>query len=95
MRSSTADDTGRGSGQDSYPDEKKMATFGSKSEELQDDAFPPNYTPDIDHTTDIEHTTDEAIHHPANKDDILTHTIHLDDDPTLSPITFRTWFLGI
>lgn len=38
---------------------------------------------------------DEAIHHPANKQDILTHTIHVEDDPTIPAITFRTWFLGI
>jgi hypothetical protein len=35
----------------------------------------------------------EAIHHPADKDDILTHTIHV-EDPTLNAITFRTIFLG-
>ncbi|OJJ49265.1 hypothetical protein ASPZODRAFT_60723 [Penicilliopsis zonata CBS 506.65] len=38
---------------------------------------------------------EESIHHPADKDDILTHTLHLQDDPTLSSLTFRTWFLGI
>lgn len=37
---------------------------------------------------------DEMIHHPANKDDILTHTLHVQDDPTLNCFTFRTWFLG-
>jgi hypothetical protein len=37
----------------------------------------------------------EAIHHPADKDDILTHTIHVEDDPTLNAITFRTLFLGM
>jgi hypothetical protein len=38
---------------------------------------------------------EEHIHHPADKDDILTHTIHVEDDPTLSALTFRTWFLGM
>lgn len=38
---------------------------------------------------------DEAIHHPANKQDILTHTIHVEDDPSIPTLTFRTWFLGI
>lgn len=38
---------------------------------------------------------DEAdIHHPANQDDILTQTLHVQDDPTLNCFTFRTWFLG-
>ncbi|KAJ5553733.1 hypothetical protein N7494_003111 [Penicillium frequentans] len=35
------------------------------------------------------------IHHPANQDDILTQTLHVQDDPTLNCLTFRTWFLGI
>jgi hypothetical protein len=35
------------------------------------------------------------IHHPANQDDILTQTLHVQDDPTLNCFTFRTWFLGI
>jgi hypothetical protein len=26
--------------------------------------------------------------------DVLTHVIHVDDDPTLSPWTFRAFFLG-
>lgn len=39
--------------------------------------------------------SDDDIHHPANKDDILTHTIHVEDDPTLPALTFRTWFLGM
>lgn len=34
------------------------------------------------------------IHHPANQDDILTQTLHVQDDPTLNCLTFRTWFLG-
>jgi hypothetical protein len=27
--------------------------------------------------------------------DVLTHVIHVDDDPTLSPWTFRAFFLGM
>lgn len=44
---------------------------------------------------DVEVGEDGKIHHPATKDDILTRTIHLDDDPTLVALTFRTWFLGM
>lgn len=44
-------------------------------------------------TYDIE-SGEEVIDHAANKDDILTHTIHVDDDPTLNALTFRTFFLG-
>ena len=36
----------------------------------------------------------DEISHPADKDDILHHTIHLDDDPNEPALTFRTWFLG-
>ncbi|PMD19683.1 peptide transporter MTD1 [Hyaloscypha hepaticicola] len=54
---------------------------------MPEDQLPPYR----DHS-DAEET--EAIHHPADKDDILTHTIHIEDDPTLNAITFRTIFLG-
>lgn len=27
--------------------------------------------------------------------DVLTHVLHVDDDPTLSPWTFRAFFLGM
>lgn len=37
---------------------------------------------------------DTIIHGAADKDDILTHTIHLEDDPDTPALTFRTWFLG-
>ena len=36
----------------------------------------------------------DAVHHPANTEDILTHTIHLEDDSSLNGLTFRTCFLG-
>jgi len=37
---------------------------------------------------------DEKIHHAASKLDILTHSIHVVDDPSLPALTFRTWFIG-
>lgn len=37
----------------------------------------------------------EIIKKPADNDDILTHTIHVEDDPSLNPVTFRTFFLGM
>lgn len=52
--------------------------------------------PDL--SRDVEHASGDVgeveIHHPANQDDVLTHTIHLDDDPALVAITFRTLFIG-
>lgn len=41
-------------------------------------------------------TTKEAtLDHPASLDDVLTRTIHLDDDPSLPSITIRSVFLGM
>ncbi|KAL6251444.1 hypothetical protein RBB50_001653 [Rhinocladiella similis] len=41
-------------------------------------------------------TTKEAtLDHPASLDDVLTRTIHLDDDPSLPSITIRSVFLGV
>ena len=37
----------------------------------------------------------DIVNHPAGKDDILRHTIHVEDDPTLKALTFRTWFVGM
>lgn len=37
----------------------------------------------------------DVISHPASKDDVLRHTLHLEDDPSLPAITFRSVFLGL
>jgi len=68
-----------------FDDEKKGAVI---FEAPVGDQLPP-YTdhPDIAEA--------DSIHHPADKDDILTHTIHFKDDPTLNAVTFRTIFLGV
>jgi hypothetical protein len=36
-----------------------------------------------------------AIHHPADQDNILTHSIHVEDDTTLNAIPFQTLFLAM
>ncbi|KAJ5738648.1 hypothetical protein N7493_001803 [Penicillium malachiteum] len=51
-----------------------------------------NSPQDVEEGNDFD---EDIIHHPADQDDILTHTIHVQDDPTLNCFTFRTWFLGI
>jgi hypothetical protein len=71
--------------------EKRDLEFSEKTgplvqEDVKEDGF-PSYE-------DVE-AGEEVIHHPANKDDILTHTIHVEDDPTQNALTFRTWFLGM
>lgn len=47
-----------------------------------------------DPSVDVVDEDEADIHHPANQDDILTQTLHVQDDPTLNCFTFRTWFLG-
>ena len=47
--------------------------------------------------TDLERADthkDTLLHHPANVDDVLANTIHLEDDPSLRSITVRSIFLG-
>ena len=84
---------GTTSGSDAGRLSEKKGDFDEKNGEVvfessvAEDQLPPYR----DHS-DAEET--EAIHHPADKDDILTHTIHVEDDPTLNAITFRTIFLG-
>ncbi len=39
-----------------------------------------------------DHFGEAAVLHDAK--DVLTHVIHVDDDPSLSPWTFRAFFLG-
>ncbi|KAI0057185.1 OPT superfamily oligopeptide transporter [Artomyces pyxidatus] len=48
------------------------------------------------HKTDVESSTDSDVSEVlADERDLVTHVISLDDDPTLSPWTFRSFFLGI
>ena len=32
---------------------------------------------------------------PETAKDLVTEVLHVEDDPTLNPWTFRTWFLGV
>lgn len=67
-------------------DEKRENDMDTKIEPVSD--LLPNYP-------DIEAGDNDKIDHEATKDDILTHTIHVEDDPTMVALTFRTWFLGM
>jgi hypothetical protein len=62
----------------------------------------------FDRTPDIAYLGDESPLFDASKEDhfgetavltdakdVLTHVIHVDDDPSLSPWTFRAFFLGM
>lgn len=68
--------------QHGYGEEKSAAVVGLEPSSSEKDR------------EDVEGQVEDVIHHPANKDDILTHTIHLEDDPSLPALTFRTWFVG-
>ncbi|OKL57025.1 hypothetical protein UA08_07344 [Talaromyces atroroseus] len=74
--------------QDIVTDEKKTPVVGLNSEGLTEKSSLN------DGNGDLEGLTEEVIHHPADTNDILRHTIHLEDDPTLNALTFRTWFIG-
>jgi hypothetical protein len=46
--------------------------------------------------TDVESTTEtDCIEVLQNERDIVTHVISVEDDPSLSPWTFRSFFIGI
>jgi hypothetical protein len=50
------------------------------------------YSNDVPAYTDVEGQEEEI--HLNTAEDIVTHVIDLDDDPTLNPWTFRMFFLG-
>jgi hypothetical protein len=75
-------------GESDLPKDKNIATFVLTSNGTQDDSLSRNLT------IEIEGSVRGIINRPANKDDVLTHTIHLEDDINLNALTFRTFFLG-
>jgi hypothetical protein len=84
---------GTTSGSDAGRLSEKKEDFDEKNGEVVfESSMAEDHLPPYRDHSDVEET--EAIHHPADKDDILTHTIHVEDDPTLNAITFRTIFLG-
>jgi hypothetical protein len=80
-------------------DTKRDATTpGYEEEKAIDEKIPSAITtpvgdaePQFDATQE-DHFGEAAILTDAK--DVLTHVIHVDDDPTLSPWTLRAWFLG-
>jgi hypothetical protein len=84
---------GRTSGSDADKFSEKNEDFDEKKGDVIFESPIAEYQrPSYGNHPDAKET--EAIHHPADKDDILTHSIHVEDDPTLNSITFRTLFLG-
>ena len=43
---------------------------------------------------DVESGESEEPHHVSTAKDLVTNILHVDDDPSLNPWTFRMWFLG-
>jgi hypothetical protein len=71
--------------------EKRDVDFGEKSGSIVQENRRENIQLAY---SDIE-AGEDVINHPAEKDDILRHTIHVEDDPSKTALTFRTWFLGM
>ncbi len=74
----------------------------------KDDYDPEKVDPDTKARSLEVHSIDDVPEFDASKEDhfgevtvlsdakdLVTHVIHVDDDPTLSPWTFRAFFLGI
>lgn len=50
--------------------------------------------PSVDDLERADTIKEAALDHPASVDDVLSRTIHLEDDPSLPSITVRSVFLG-
>jgi hypothetical protein len=84
--------------QEAVGDEKRQQSFldspsdGNKGQEKSvmesTDPVPPSYD-------DIEHNDDKDHVHADTAEELVTNVLHVDDDPSLSPWTVRTVFLGM
>ncbi|CZR52285.1 related to peptide transporter [Phialocephala subalpina] len=86
-------------GDDVLPDEKVAATpvrtnSGSKEKEGLGEKGALDYSNELPHYHDEEGRDDGQIHLDT-AEDLVTQIIHVDDDPTLNPWTFRTFFIGL
>jgi hypothetical protein len=70
-----------------------LATEPSLSNEKQVDSKTSEKVPYSN--TDVESMTGSVSAVLQNERDIVTHVISVDDDPSLNPWTFRSFFLGI
>lgn len=77
-------------GTEKHRDIEKKAPYSDGS---SDEKTVPSAEFDIE-SPEVDELGDTLIHHAADKDDILTHTIHVEDDPNLQAITFRSMFIG-
>ena len=73
---------------------EKTGYGDEKAPEFTEKPSTPTSDPSNDNGLPAYDIEGEVIHHPADTGDILTHTIHVDDDPTIPSLTFRTFFLG-
>lgn len=86
-------------GDDVQPDEKVAVTpvrtdSGSKEKEALGEKGALDYSTELPHYHDEEGRDDGQIHLDT-AEDLVTQVIHVDDDPTLNPWTFRTFFIGM
>ncbi|OAX30997.1 OPT-domain-containing protein, partial [Rhizopogon vinicolor AM-OR11-026] len=73
----------RAASESAPPSEKALSTSDEKSFDRQGDI----------ETATVDADSEEAV--LSNERDIASHVISVDDDPTLSPWTFRSFFLGL
>ena len=70
-------------GQTNSLDKKSSGSFGNEKHGEVSETAPP-----------YEGETVEERFHVDTAADLVTNILHVDDDPSLNPWTFRMWFLG-
>lgn len=78
---------------------EREPSAGMNSEKLMDKGGEMDKTPSIQEVPlpsydDAEALSREPAAPLATAEEIVTHVIHVDDDPTLNPWTFRMFFIG-
>ena len=74
--------------------EKRDGVF-SETTETVSRSQDPEKQDQYNHHVLIDEDGEEHFTAPAETaEDLITEVIHVTDDPTLNPWTFRTWFLG-
>jgi hypothetical protein len=68
-----------------YPSDKKSAIHLQDEELFSHSEHPAYYDENSEEHYNVPATTAK---------DLVTEVIHAQDDPSLNPWTFRTWFLG-
>jgi hypothetical protein len=77
-----------------FPIEKKDGVFAEATETVSNSQDPEKLRQPNRHVF-IDEDGEEHFTAPAETaEDLVTEVIHVTDDPSLNPWTFRTWFIG-